>query len=555
MQSKQITVLIILIVYLLINLGIGILVNRRSTQEGGFLSSYFIGSRGMGGIVLAMTLVATYTSASSFLGGPGLASVYGLSQSWIGGVQIGATFLTLGVLGKKLGLISRRINAVTVSDYLRARYQSSAVVIICGLALVVFFVTQMVAQFIGGATLIQTVTGVPYWAGLLLFGAVVVLYTAFGGFRAVVLTDTLQGIIMTCGTFLMLFFIIRACGGMDSIVTHLDAGNPGWDLMGKGEYGKDIAVLQPGYMLSYWVLVGVAVLGLPQTAVRCMGFRDTQSMHRAMLYGTVVIGILMIGMHLAGTLAFPLVEDVDLTSTDQVIPYVVMEYMPGWAAGFFLAAPLAAVMSTVDSLLLLSSATIIKDIYLNYIVKRRAHRAAESEDAGKNIPVSPLDSGDAGNTSLTEPAHSEWPDPDSSVYQANQGINRKSEPEPDSDVMRNVPKYSFLITAVLGITTCLIALNPPDVIAWINLFAFGGLEATFFWPLIGGLYWRKGNSAACIASTLTGLATFIFFNRVKILPFHIHEIVIALIVGGIVYFAVGRATAGEPDPEMEAKCF
>ena len=74
----------------------------------------------MGGLVLAMTLVATYTSASSFLGGPGLASTFGFPSPGLPGWQIGATFLTLGVLGKKFALISRRIQGVTISDYLRA---------------------------------------------------------------------------------------------------------------------------------------------------------------------------------------------------------------------------------------------------------------------------------------------------------------------------------------------------------------------------------------------------------------------------------------------------
>ena len=519
MQNKQLVVLAILSVYLLINLGIGIYINRRTANEkGNFMNSYFVGSRGMGGLVLAMTLVATYTSASSFLGGPGLGSVYGLTQSWIGAVQIGTTFLTLGVLGKKFALVSRRIDAVTVSDYLRARYQSPAVVILCGLAMVVFFITQMVGQFIGGATLMQTVTGVPYWAGLLLFGAVVILYTAFGGFRAVVLTDTLQGFIMFIGTFLLLFFLIHQCGGMENLADQLDVLNPGWDLMGKGEYGADITVMKPGYLLSYWVLVGIAVLGLPQTAVRCMGFKDTKSMNRAMIYGTIVIGILMIGMQLAGTFALPLIQDADLASTDQIIPYVVMEYLPGWATGLFLAAPLAAVMSTVDSLLILASATILKDLYLNYIVKRKVNREAGGHLRGSIHDVS---------SELSE------------------------------DHLKHVPHISFWITLVIGVITCLIALNPPDVIAWINLFAFGGLEATFFWPIIGGLYWRKGSSKACLASTVSGLITFVFFNRVKILPFGIHEIVAGLLVGGIAYFLVGHFTRESEtlDQELLEKCF
>ncbi len=509
MLSKNTVVLIILVAYLLVNLFIGIAASRKSVKENagsGFLSNYFVGSRSMGGVVLAMTLVATYTSASSFLGGPGLASSFGMSWSWVAGVQIGATFLTLGVLGKKFAMISRRTNSVTINDYLRARYDSPAVVIICGVAMVIFFTTQMIAQFIGGATLIQSVTGLPYWAGLLLFGTVVIIYTSVGGFKAVVTTDTIQGFIMACGTFLLLFFVIRAGGGMDNIIGTLDAGNPGWDLMGKGEYGAEIAALRPGALISFWVLVGVAVLGLPQTAVRCMGFKDTESMHKAMIYGTVVIGILMIGMHLAGTLAYPLLPAEGLESTDQVIPYVVMKYMPAWAAGLFLAAPLAAVMSTIDSLLILASATIIKDIYIHYI---------------KKVPVE-------AETS------------DDHTY---------------DEAYEKVPRYSFVLTAIIGICSCLLALNPPDVIVWINLFAFGGLEATFFWPIIGGLYWKKGNSTACLASTILGLATFIFFNRVKILPLGIHEIIAGLIVSGIAYFVAGKLTAEEPDEEMLRKCF
>jgi sodium/pantothenate symporter len=311
---------------------------------------------------------------------------------------------------------------------------------------------------------------------------------------------------MTCGTFLLLFFIIREAGGMDSILSSLDAGNPGWDLMGKGEYGAEIASLRPGALISFWVLVGVAVLGLPQTAVRCMGFKDTESMHKAMIYGTVVIGILMIGMHLAGTLAFPLLPSEGLESTDQVIPYIVLKYMPAWAGGLFLAAPLAAVMSTIDSLLILASATIIKDLYIHYI---------------KKVP-----------------------------FDAEEG----SSPEYDEAYSR-VPRYSFALTACIGAVGCLLALNPPDIIVWINLFAFGGLEATFFWPIIGGLYWKKGNKEASLASTIIGLAVFIFFNRVKILPFGIHEIIAGLIAGGIAYFLVGKLTYKGIDNEMIKRCF
>lgn len=514
MTTNQAVILGILILYLILNVVVGLWMSRVSAREhasSGFLQNYFVGGRSMGGLVLAMTLVATYTSASSFLGGPGLAADWGLTQSWVAAIQIGTAFLTLGVIGKKFALISRKINSVTVTDYFKARYNSPAVVILCGLCLVIFFITQMVAQFIGGATLIESVTGLPYWAGLALFGVIVILYTSIGGFKAVVITDTIQGLIMTIGTFLLLFFVLRAGSGLESITAQLDATNPGWDLIGKGPYGEGNTALAPGYLISFWVLVGVGVLGLPQTAVRGMGFKDTQSMHKAMLYGTIVVGILMIGMHFAGSLTLPLLPEEGMASTDQVIPYVVLKYMPTWAAGLFLAAPLAAVMSTVSSLLILASATIIKDLYLTYIVKETSEEKAKK----------------AENQISSRHAHAH----------------------------KKIPFYSFLITLLIGGITFVFALFPPDIIVWINLFAMGGLEATFFWPLIGGLYWKKGNSTCCIWSILVGVGVFVFFNQVKIAPFHIHEIVLGLLAGGIAYFVAGLLSKKEPDPEMIKNCF
>ena len=514
MAGRQIAILAILIAYMVINALIGVWMSHKSAQENassGFIQNYFVGGRTMGGVVLAMTLVATYTSASSFLGGPGLAASWGLTQSWVAAIQIGTAFLTLGVIGKKLGMISRRIKAVTISDYLMARYKSPAVVILCSLMLVVFFITQMIAQFKGGATLIQSVTGLSYVASLVLFSAVVIIYTSFGGFKAVVITDTIQGFVMACGTFLLLFYVLHAGGGLENIIEFNNANNPGWDLIGKGEFGAEVAALRPGYLISFWVLVGVGLLGLPQTAVRSMGFKDTESLHKAMIWGTVVVGILMIGMHFAGALALPLVGEDQLANTDSVIPYVVNKYMPVWAAGLFLAAPLAAVMSTVDSLLILASATILKNLYVTYIAKKDV---AEVIDADQNEGASVA-----------------------------------------ADTEKKIKYGSFALTIILGLIVFLLALNPPSILVWINLFAMGGLEATFFWPLIGGLYWKKGNASACIASIICGVAAFVFFNQVKIAPLGIHEIVFGLIAGGIAYFVVGMITGKEPDPDVLEKCF
>ena len=117
-------------------------------------------------------------------------------------VQVTALFLVLGILGKKMAIVSRKINAVTVIDVIRHRYQSDALANLSAVIIVLFFSATMVAQFVGGAKLFEAVTGYSYVVGLVVFGLVVVIYTAVGGFRGVAVTDALCAIAMLVGMFI-----------------------------------------------------------------------------------------------------------------------------------------------------------------------------------------------------------------------------------------------------------------------------------------------------------------------------------------------------------------
>ena len=143
-------------------------------------------------------------------------------------IQVPTAFIILGILGKKFALIARKTGAVTVTDYLRSRYKSKTVVWISSICLVLFFIAQMMSQFIGGAVLFESITGLSYIYGLLLFGTVVIVYTTIGGFKAVVTTDTIQGVIMVIGGFIILFTIVSSAGGFDSLIDKLNAENPAW---------------------------------------------------------------------------------------------------------------------------------------------------------------------------------------------------------------------------------------------------------------------------------------------------------------------------------------
>ena len=219
----MISALLPLVGYLLLTLGLAVWSQKRakSGSPSNIVEEYFIGGRSMGGFVLAMTVIASYTSASSFVGGPGVAYSIGLAWVLLAMIQVPTTFLTLGVLGKRFSIIGRRLGAVTITDFLYARYKSDVVVILCSMALLVFFAASMVAQFIGGARLFQAVTGYPYEVGLILFGVTVVAYTAVGGFRAVVLTDALQGIVMVVAAVVIFMAVLEAGGGMTQCIQTL----------------------------------------------------------------------------------------------------------------------------------------------------------------------------------------------------------------------------------------------------------------------------------------------------------------------------------------------
>ena len=496
MTSQQITVLIILIVYLVANVVIGLVYGkvRDSRSSLSKENKYFIGGRGMNGLILAMTTMATYTSVSSFVSGPGAGGMtYGYTQVWVAATQVPVTFMVLGVLGNKLAIVSRRTGAVTVAGYLRARYKSDLLVVVTSLLMVVFFIVQMIGQFKGGATLVSVITGMDYKIGLLIFAIVVVIYTAFGGFTAVVITDTIQGLIMCLGTAILLISAFTAGGGLENINANLAAKLPDvWDNL-TGIFG-------PGTLLSYWILVGFGTIGLPQTAVRAMGFKNTKSLHSAMWIGAVTCAFVIVGMHLAGVWCGALIDTSTLPNSDYFIPTVVLQIMPVGIAGLFLAAPLAAVMSTVSSLLILASAAIIKDIYRTYYVKDNAERQAKYE--------------------------------------------------------KNLSKFTIGGTLVVGIVTVLLAMNPPDIIWVLNLFAMGGLECAFFWPLVGGLFFKKGTKQGAVAASIGGAAFYIFaYYNVKVMG--INAVVWGLLVSAILYYVVSLATCPKEglDKDVLEKCF
>jgi sodium/pantothenate symporter len=470
----NLSIMIPLVIYLVAMLAVAFWVYARQ-QKGGFVSDFFIGNRSMGGFVLAMTLMATYISASSFIGGPGAAYKYGLGWVLLAMIQLPVIWLSLGVLGKKFAILARRYNAVTLNDVLYARYRSKLVVWISSVSMVVAFFAAMTVQFIGGARLLETAAGVPYATGLLIFAGTVAVYTAIGGFRASVLNDAIQGTVMLLGALLLLVCVVIAAGGMGNAVNLMRDVNP--ELI--TPYATDHFLTFP-MMASFWVLVCFGVVGLPHTAVRCIAYENSRAMHRGIIIGTLVTGVILCAMHLTGALGVAVVPD--LTVPDKVVPTLMITVMPPVLAGIFLAAPMAAIMSTVNSQLLQSAATLVKDLYL------RSFPAAERHE-------------------------------------------------------KRLAWQTRLLTLAMGLLLIWAAWSPPDMLIWLNLLAFGGLQAVFLWSLVLGLYWKGANAAGCVGSMLAGGGTYIVLTLTKIQPLGLHIVVpaiVASLIGFLIFNGIGR---------------
>lgn len=462
------------------------LFSKKDKGEGpGYMDQYMTGGRDTTGFILAMTLVATYLSAGSFIGGPGTAYTHGLAWVFLAMAQMPTGYYTLMVLGKKFAIVSRKINANSITDFLRSRYECNVVVIIASLSIIFFLIAAMAAQWIGAARLLQGSTGLNYTVALAFFGLTVTVHTAIAGFKGVVLNDALQGVVMTLATVALFIVVVVAGGGIANTIQEMRAIDPGMIT----PFGVQDGFMTRPWVTSYWVLVGFAIIGLPSVAQRAMNYKDSKSLASGIKYGTLVSITLLLGMHLVGAFGSTLAPGI--VSGDLVIPTLAVELFPNVLAGIILAGPLASIISTVDSQLLVVIGAIVNDLYVNYF-------KPELKDNAKTLSI------------LTK------------------------------------------VTAfVVGIVIFLIALEPPELMVWLNLFATAGQLSTFLWPTILGLYWKKANKEGAIASMAVGIGSYIYFNYFMPRPLGLHAIVPALLLSLAAFLIVSSLTKAPSKKTVE----
>lgn len=525
-------------IFFAVLLTIGYITSYRANRAAHFKKEYFLGSQNLGGIVLAMTLVATYGSVSSFISGPGVAWNLGLGWVVFAAPQIITAFLILGMLGKRMTILAHRTDSLTVIDLLFERFKSRTVSFILAVMMVLFFTAMIVGQFIGGAQIFAGLTGIDYSFGLIIFALVTVLYSS-GGFRAVAITDAVCAFLMLLGMFILAYVIISEGGGIAAIMDTLSKVNideaTGISRNLEFNAGGNLSL---GLLFSSWVLVGFATVGLPQSLVRCMGYKSSHDLHKSMIIATVVCGALMIGMTMLGVLSRAVITEMPKAGTDAVIPTLLATKMHPIIAGVTILGPLAATMSTVSSLLIAAASAIIRDLF------KSLHRDSTTASASKPSAAAAAASNAADNTAATNAS-------DSNAAAIKSASNEEHELIKDASSSA-ISYHEKLIargtTMVMGVVAITLALFPMDIVVWVNLFAFGGLESAFVWPIILGMFWRRFNTCGLLTSIALSLSVYAIFMIFKLPFFGCHSIVPAMLAGLIGAFIgtyIGSAILGQ----------
>ena len=218
--------------------------SHRLLKKRQFLSEYYLGSRGLGVIALTLSFGATSASAGSFIGFPAFVYAHG----WVVGLWISSYMLvpliSMGLLGKRLNQMARQVGAITVPDLLRARFDSRALGLLATIIIIFLLSFYLIPQFkTAGLILDKLLEGVSlyenlkdyvpgafenrgYVVCLVLFAILVIVYTAFGGFRAVVWTDVLQGFVMVFGVLFMLVMALFYVGGLSNVTRKMAEMTP-----------------------------------------------------------------------------------------------------------------------------------------------------------------------------------------------------------------------------------------------------------------------------------------------------------------------------------------
>ena len=521
--------IVVVIGYLLTTGYLGWLGYRRTRTA----ADYLVGGRSVHPVIMAVSYGATFISTAAIVGFGGVAGLFGMSLMWLTFVNIAiGILLAFTVLGEPTRRLGHRLGVHTFPELLGARYQSKGVQVFAGLLIVLFMPLYSAAVMTGGAVFAATQFGVEFEVALLVFALITAAYVIPGGLKAVMYTDTFQGLIMILAMAYLLWFTYTSLGGVepahryltemaDLVPAPLQAmGHQGWTAMPRFGWGA------AGYDLWWTVVtaiilgVGIGVLAQPQLVVRFMTVRSRRELDRAVPIGAIFI-LLMVGTpYLVGSLSNawfaqhgPLLKGQVVKVIDAERSHALVGLMKETAPGRWEPMINPKTNQPATAPMVVAAHEPAQDVHgatLDLVSGRAPSVVYAKGDADQIIPtfistalprwfglVFFLALLAAAMSTMSSQFHTIGTAAGRDLYERLTGRHGR---EPSVLVMRIAIMLGLLVAVSISYNV-----REEYVIARFTAIFFGLCAASFLPAYIGGLFWRRATRAGALASMTVGM--------------------------------------------------
>jgi len=456
------------VVYFVLLLGVGLYFYRRSTS----IEDYLLGGRGMGAWVTALSAQASDMSGWLLMGLPGAIYVGGLVNAWIAiGLFLG-TALNWTLVSRRLRVYTQRTGAITLPCFFEARFAdpTGLLRVISAIIILVFFTIYASSGLVAAGKLFESTFHVSYVTAVLIGGAVIVAYTFLGGFLAVCWTDLFQGSLMVVALVVVPALAYAQAGGLAGVREAMAVkGIP----TGLIPPGGGAAVLGIVSALAW----GLGYFGQPHILVRFMSAKSLAKLSESMAIALVWVLISLAGAVLIGWIGIGLFDTLPDGDPEKVFIHMIARTMHPWLVGIMLSAILSAIMSTIDSQLLVSSSALTEDFY-------------------------------------------------------QKTIQRNAGP-------REVVLMGRVCVLVISVIAMVLALRPDDTILGIVAYAWGGFGAAFGPVILFALFSRRTTWLAALLGMTAGTVVLIVWKRLG-LSGHMYELGPGFLTNCMIILIVNR---------------
>jgi len=356
-----------LALYFIAMIGIGLYAYKKSTSDS---AGYMLGGRSLSPSVTALSAGASDMSGWMLMGLPGAMYITGLSSIWIAiGLVIGAYFNYLIVAPRLRTYTEVANDSITLPDFFENRFNDKRHLlrVVSSIVIILFFTLYTSSGIVAGGKLFESSFGLNYEAGLYVTAGVVVLYTMFGGFLAVSLTDFVQGCIMFIALVLVPFVVISDIGGLE--VMHETINTLDAEKLNMFNGVSALAIISA----MAW---GLGYFGQPHIIVRFMAIRSVKDLPVARRIGMTWMIVSICGAMATGFAGIAYVAKTGTALNDPETIFILFSQVlfHPLISGFLLAAILAAIMSTISSQLLVTSSSLTGDFYQAFLNKEATEK-------------------------------------------------------------------------------------------------------------------------------------------------------------------------------------